>query len=125
MVELMIVRERVHNRLAAVEGQDDESAFHILAESHTQFDDWYTRWDTSLAQMYDNGAFYRQSLVIQRNFAELFHNATALRGIKGPDDVANMPLRQRKLAMRTLDVARHGLSDCLRSRAYREGLKYG
>jgi len=28
------------------------------------------------------------------------------------------------LAMRTLDIARHGLSTCLRSAAYREGMKY-
>ncbi|KDQ19897.1 hypothetical protein BOTBODRAFT_27318 [Botryobasidium botryosum FD-172 SS1] len=124
MVELMIIRERVHNRLAAVEGHDDESAFQILAEAHVQFDGWYERWDGSLAQQYDDGTFYRQSLQIQRSFAELFHNATALRGIRGPDDVAMMPPKQRKLAMRTLDIARRGLSTCLRSDAYREGMKY-
>ena len=41
-------------------------------------------------------AFYRQSLQIQKLHAELYHNATALRGIDGPEDVQSMynPVRQ-------------------------------
>ena len=70
-------------------------------------------------------AFYRQSLQIQHVHAELFHNATALRGINGPDDVQNMPQLQRQLALRSIQIARQGLDITVNSPAYREGMKYG
>lgn len=70
-------------------------------------------------------AFYRQSLQIQQVHAELFHNATALRGINGPDDVQKMPPVQRELAMRSIQIARQGLDITVNSPSYREGMKYG
>jgi hypothetical protein len=70
-------------------------------------------------------AFYRQSLQIQHLHAELFHKATALRGINGPDDVQKMPLVQRQLALKSILVARRGLDITVNSPAYREGMKYG
>jgi hypothetical protein len=70
-------------------------------------------------------AFYRQSLQIQHLHAELYHNATALRGIEGPEDVQRMPQAQRDLAIRSIQVARMGLHITINSPAYREGLKYG
>jgi len=57
--------------------------------------------------------------------AELFHNATALRGVDGPEDVQNMPAVQRELALRSIDIARQGLDITVNSPAYREGMKYG
>lgn len=70
-------------------------------------------------------AFYRQSLQIQRLHAELFHKATALRGINGPDDVQKMPLVQRQLALRAIQIARQGLEITVTSPAYREGMRFG
>jgi hypothetical protein len=70
-------------------------------------------------------AFYRQSLQIQHLHAELFHNATALRGINGPEDVQKMPIAQRELAIRSIQIARQGLEITVTSPAYREGMKYG
>lgn len=70
-------------------------------------------------------AFYRQSLQIQHLHAELFHNATALRGINGPEDVQNMPPQQKDLALRSIQIARQGLDITVNSPAYREGMKYG
>lgn len=73
----------------------------------------------------DLPAFYRQSLQMQHVHAELFHNATALRGIDGPDDVQNMPPVQKQLALRSIQIARQGLDITVNSPAYREGMKYG
>jgi len=70
-------------------------------------------------------AFYRQSLQMQHIHAELYHNATALRGINGPTDVQQMPDAQRQLAIRSIHVARKCLDITLTSPSYREGMKYG
>ena len=70
-------------------------------------------------------AFYRQSLQIQQLHAELFHNATALRGINGPEDVQKMPDVQRDLAIRSIRIARQGIDITVNSPSYSEGMKYG
>jgi hypothetical protein len=70
-------------------------------------------------------AFYRQSLQIQHLHAELFHNATALRGVNGPDDVQKMPSTQRDLSIRSIHIARQVLEITVNSPTYREGMRYG
>lgn len=70
-------------------------------------------------------AFYRQSLQIQHLHAELYHNATALRGIDGPEDMQKMPQAQRDLAIRSIQLGRQILDITVNSPAYREGMKYG
>jgi hypothetical protein len=72
-----------------------------------------------------SSAFYRQSLHIQHLHAELFHNATALRGINGPEDVQKMPEAQRDLAIRSIQIAREGINITVNSPSYSEGMKYG
>jgi hypothetical protein len=64
-------------------------------------------------------------LQIQHLHAELFHNATALRGIDGPEDVEKMPPNQRELARRSIEIARQGLDITVNSPSYREGMKFG
>lgn len=70
-------------------------------------------------------AFYRQSLQLQHIHAEMYHNATALRGINGPTDVQQMPAAQREVAIRTIHIALKGLDMTVNSPSYREGMKYG
>lgn len=70
-------------------------------------------------------AFYRQSLQIQHLHAELFHNATALRGINAPEDVVQMPPKQQELALKSMKIAQQGLTMTLNSDSYRENMKYG
>lgn len=70
-------------------------------------------------------AFYRQSLQIQQIHAQLFHNATVLRGLNGPEDVQTMPVTQRELAIRSIHIACKGLDITVNSPSYREGMKYG
>ena len=70
-------------------------------------------------------AFYRQSLQIQHLHAELYHNATALRGIDGPEDVQSMLAAQRELAIKSIKIGRQILDITVNSPSYREGMKYG
>jgi hypothetical protein len=139
-VELMAIRERVNNALSPMEGPVKDEHFIKLRETDEEFGNWYATWDHAFSQKYEDAgemtssccvtthcrlAFYRQSLQIQHLHAELFHKATALRGINGPDDVQKMPLVQRQLALRSIHVARQGLDITVNSPAYREGMRYG
>ncbi|KAF9456161.1 hypothetical protein BDZ94DRAFT_1292962 [Collybia nuda] len=123
-VELMAIRERVNNALSPIEGPVKDEHFTRLREADDEFLAWYTTWDEAFSQKYDNVAFYRQSLQIQHVHAELFHKATALRGINGPEDVQKMPLVQRQIAIRAIQIARQGLEITVTSPAYREGMRF-
>ncbi|KIM66353.1 hypothetical protein SCLCIDRAFT_1211595 [Scleroderma citrinum Foug A] len=123
-VELMAIRERVHNKLSPFEWPVDENTFAILHHADSEFRNWYKSWDQVFSQKYEDAAFYRQSLQIQQLHAELFHNATALRGINGPEDVQKMPKAQRELALRSIQTARQGLDITVNSPSYSEGMKY-
>lgn len=142
-VELMAIRERVHNNLSPLfDRAVDEITFNVLREADMEFRNWYATWDQAFSQKYEDAgescllfwcrpnahfrpAFYRQSLQIQHLHAELFHNATALRGIDGPEDVQKMPPAQRDLAVRSIQIGRQILDITVSSPAYREGMKYG
>ncbi|KAI0652053.1 hypothetical protein C8Q79DRAFT_1080999 [Trametes meyenii] len=124
-VELMAIRERVHNNLAPLfDRAVDEITFNVLREADMEFRNWYATWDQAFSQKYEDAAFYRQSLQIQHLHAELFHNATALRGIDGPEDVQKMPPAQRDLAIRSIQIGRQILEITVNSPSYREGMKY-
>ncbi|KAI0719989.1 hypothetical protein C8T65DRAFT_634520 [Cerioporus squamosus] len=124
-VELMAIRERVHNNLSPLfDRAVDEITFNVLREADMEFRNWYATWDQAFSQKYEDAAFYRQSLQIQHLHAELFHNATALRGIDGPEDVQKMPPAQRELAIRSIQIGRQILDITVTSPAYREGMKY-
>ncbi|GJJ09858.1 hypothetical protein Clacol_004082 [Clathrus columnatus] len=123
MVELMVIREKIHNRLAQQESITEET-FLTLREADNDFKVWFEHWDQKFGEKYSDSVFYRQSLQVQQLFAELFHNATALVGVNGPEDVAKMPPAQRQIAIRSINIAKLGLETTLRASAYRENLKY-
>ncbi|GJE85799.1 fungal specific transcription factor domain-containing protein [Phanerochaete sordida] len=125
MVELMAIRERIHNNLSPLFDRPvDESTFQVLRDADVEFRNWYQTWDQAFSQKYEDAAFYRQSLQIQHMTAELFHNATALRGIELPEDVQRMPPGQKELAIRSIQIGRQILDITVNSPAYREGMKY-
>ena len=83
-VELMAIRERVHNTLTPFDGPVKPEHFEELHRADHDFRNWYTSWDASFSQKYENAglsemnffpliliifkickAFYRQSLQIQ------------------------------------------------------------
>ncbi|KAL0071822.1 hypothetical protein AAF712_000744 [Marasmius tenuissimus] len=123
-VELIQIRERIHNALAPFEEPVKDSDFEELRKADVQFKNWYATWDQCFSQKYEDVAFYRQSLQIQQFHAELFHNAAALRGINGPEDVERMPQVQRDLALRSIQIARQGLEITVNSPSYRQGMQY-
>ncbi|KIJ68212.1 hypothetical protein HYDPIDRAFT_106363 [Hydnomerulius pinastri MD-312] len=123
-VELMAIRERVHNQLSPFDRPVDEVTFGVIQKADSEFQNWYKTWDHAFSQKYEDAAFYRQSLQIQHLHAELFHNATALRGINGPEDVQKMPKTQKDLAIRSIKIARQGLEITVNSPSYSEGMKY-
>jgi hypothetical protein len=143
MVELMAIRERITNHLSPfAHGAVDERTFEILRSAYAEFKHWYQTWDQAFSQKYEDAgmsiaskphtfssssysAFYRQSLQIQQLHAELYHSASALRGINGPEDVQKMPASQRDVAIKSIQIARQGLDMTVKSRTYREGMKYG
>jgi hypothetical protein len=143
MVELMVIRERITNDLAPfAHGPVDERSFEIVKGAYLEFQHWYRSWDQAFSQKYEDAgmlincklhssnsspysAFYRQSLQIQQLHAELYHSATALRGINGPEDVQKMHVAQRDVALKSIQIARQGLDITVNSRTYREGMKYG
>lgn len=57
--------------------------------------------------------------------AKLFHNATALRNIDGPEDVLKIPPAQKELALSTFEIGQRALEACIESAAYRNSLKCG
>jgi hypothetical protein len=124
-----MLSERVHKALAqSFAMSPTPDVYTILRGYRDGFDDWTSRWDAEFAKRgeeYPDSNFQRQSLEVQRMFAELFHNATALTEIYGPEDVAGMPEEQRLLALRSADLAKRGVEKCLRSPNYRNGLRYG
>lgn len=124
-VELMAIRERVNNNLSPLFDKPvDDMTFNVLREADMEFRNWYGTWDQAFSQKYEDAAFYRQSLQIQHLHAELYHNATALRGIDGPEDVQRMPPAQRELAIRSIRIGQQILEITVHSPAYREGMKY-
>jgi len=138
MVQLGVIKEHLHKELEKAESSQTPGAsgasnppddvYSILKKHRGKFDQWTGRWDAEFdkrGEEYPDSQFQKQSLEVQRMFAELFHNAAALRGIRGQEAVTDMPEEQRQLALRSIDLAKRGLEKCLRSPNYRSGLRYG
>lgn len=55
MVELMVIREKVHNNLAPLfDGPVDENTFNILRDADIEFRHWYQTWDQAFSQKYED-----------------------------------------------------------------------
>lgn len=52
-VELMAIRERIHNKLSP-DHPIDENTFTILKESDSEFRNWFTVWDAAFSQRYED-----------------------------------------------------------------------
>lgn len=116
-----------------------ENTMRRLKQANTDFDAWERYWDRVLGERFGKGRgdFFRESLIIQRQYAELFVNSQLLRGIKEPTDVINMPDEKRALAIRAMRNAQRCIEICLRGenvsrfviygtdgKQYRNGLRY-
>jgi hypothetical protein len=52
-VELMAIRERVHNNIPT-EGPVDTKTFASLSQADSEFRHWYKTWDTAFSQKYED-----------------------------------------------------------------------
>lgn len=53
-LELMAIREKLHNSLSPSEGQVRDSDFEELRRADTAFRQWYATWDTAFSQKYED-----------------------------------------------------------------------
>ncbi|OWZ63172.1 hypothetical protein AYX14_03309 [Cryptococcus neoformans] len=126
-VELTALRSPLHIELtAAPDLPIAESTLRRLKQANQDFDAWERYWDRVLTDRFSKskGDFFRESLIIQRQYAELFVNSQLLRGIKEPSDVVGMPEEKRALAIRAMRNAQKCLDICLHGENYRNGLRY-
>ncbi|WVQ71655.1 hypothetical protein IAR50_001195 [Cryptococcus sp. DSM 104548] len=126
-VELTALRSPLHIELtAAPDFPIAESTLRRLKQANQDFDAWERYWDRILTDRFRKGKgdFFRESLVIQRQYAELFVNSQLLRGVKEPSDVVGMPEEKRALAIRAMRNAQKCLDICLHGENYRNGLRY-
>ncbi|WVR05190.1 hypothetical protein IAU60_002202 [Kwoniella sp. DSM 27419] len=126
-VELTALRSPLHIELtSAPDLPIAENTLKRLKQANADFDAWERYWDRILSDrfMKGKGDFYRESLVIQRQYAELFVNSQLLRGIREPADIIHMPDEKRILAIRAMRNAQRCLDICLHGENYRNGLKY-
>lgn len=52
-LELMAIRERIHNKLSPDLPLDDHT-FAILREANSEFRNWFATWDTAFSQKYED-----------------------------------------------------------------------
>jgi hypothetical protein len=53
-VELMALRERVHNALSPFEGPVKDEHFEELRRADLNFRSWYATWDQAFSQKYED-----------------------------------------------------------------------
>ncbi|WWC89988.1 uncharacterized protein L201_004918 [Kwoniella dendrophila CBS 6074] len=126
-VEMTALRSPLHIELtSSPESPIADNTLKRLKQANNDFDAWERYWDRVLSDRFGKGKgdFFRESLVIQRQYAELFVNSQLLRGIRDPADVAKMPEEKRVLAIRAMRNAQKCLDICLHGDNYRNGLKY-
>lgn len=57
-VELMAIRERIHNKLS-IDGPVDEQTFAVLREADVDFRNWFTTWDNAFSQKYEDAGGFK------------------------------------------------------------------
>ena len=54
-VELMAIRERIHNNIAPhFDRAVDDQTFQVLREADVEFLNWFTTWDQAFSQKYED-----------------------------------------------------------------------
>jgi hypothetical protein len=62
-VELMAIRERVHNNIPT-EGPVDAKTFTSLSQADSEFRHWYKTWDTAFSQKYEDAGRVPPSCIV-------------------------------------------------------------
>jgi len=53
-VELMAIRESVHNKLSPFDRPVDEATLGVLQRADAEFQSWYKTWDHAFSQKYED-----------------------------------------------------------------------
>lgn len=61
-VELMALRERVHNALSPFEGPVKDEHFEELRRADLNFRSWYATWDQAFSQKYEDAGTYAKKM---------------------------------------------------------------
>ena len=61
-VELIAIRERVHNTLAPFDGPVKPEHFEELHQADRDFQEWYTSWDMAFSRKYENAGLSQMKL---------------------------------------------------------------
>ena len=54
MLELMAIREGVHNRVSPMDRPIDDQTFVVLREANAEFRNWFRTWDHAFSQKYED-----------------------------------------------------------------------
>jgi hypothetical protein len=64
-VELMAIREYVHNKLSPFDRPADEVTFGVLQRADSDFQNWYKTWDQAFSQKYEDAGESRSLVGMQ------------------------------------------------------------
>lgn len=70
MVEMMAIRERIHNKLSPDHPIDD-GTFEVLREADAEFRNWFSVWDTAFSQRYEDAGRLLFELVGSRSLINM------------------------------------------------------
>ncbi|KAL7409659.1 hypothetical protein BDY24DRAFT_402566 [Mrakia frigida] len=130
--ELMTIRAKYHHELSKLVNDVtiDASTILLLDQANNEVHEWHKKWhefSSAVPLSSDDRGQKRlreQSLLIQREYTNLFHNCFALRGVHNVVDVLKMPILQRTLALRALRNAQAALEICLAPDSYRANFRF-
>lgn len=116
-VELVALRSPLHISLTtSPEDPLDHRMVKELQNANISFDEWQVHWDRVFDDRCgkDRGDFYRESILIQREYSSLFINSQLLRGVGEAADVGKLSPEKRALAVRAMRNAQTCLDICIR-----------
>jgi hypothetical protein len=62
-VELIAIRERVHNTLAPFDGPVKPEHFEELQRADRDFQNWYASWDAAFSRKYENAGLFHHEIL--------------------------------------------------------------
>lgn len=64
-LELMAIRESVHNKLTPLDRPVDDVTFSVLQRADSEFQNWYKTWDQAFSQKYEDAGESRSLIFIR------------------------------------------------------------
>lgn len=129
VVELLVLRTTLQPSLSGkTQGNlvDVNSLMDSIRRFSTKLEEWYLFYDSLMATRLglSTGSYYRESLLTQREYANLFVKSLLLRDIRDPSDVRSLSDDAYMLALSSARSAQTCLNIVLRGRSYPSRLRY-